>query len=167
MPAPLLSAAEWQLTLLRIYVGYDMVPHFTEKLFAGPGPFGEDVAAFTGFGVPMPAAFVMVGGLCELGIAIGLGAGLLTRVAVVGGTLYFLIATVIGGHFGNGFIWASPGGGWEYPVLMMILMMSYVVMGAGRFSVDQVLTDKGRWPATERRFWRYAAGTKTSGMAAI
>lgn len=149
-PASLLSAPEWQLTVLRIYVGFDLVPHFTEKLFAGPAPFNEDVAAFASFGLPMPAAFVFIGGLCEFGIAVGLGAGFLTRFAVVGGTIYFLIATVIGGHFFNGFIWASPNGGWEYPVLMMVLMMSYAFIGAGRFSVDRALRDDGRWPAKLR-----------------
>lgn len=151
-PGPLLSAAEWQLTAVRIYLGFDMVPHFTEKLFAGPGPFGEDVTAFAGFGLPIPAAFVVVGGLCELGIAVGLGMGFLTRIAVCGGSLYFLIATLIGGHFGSGFIWAAPGGGWEYPVLMMVLMMSYVVIGAGRFSVDHMLRTETWWPARLRPF---------------
>ena len=148
---PLLSVWEWQLTALRIYIGFDLVPHFTEKLFAGPVPFNADVIGFRSFGLPMPAAFVIVGGLCEFGIALGLGAGLLTRVAVVGGAAYFMIATLVGGHFGNGFIWASPNGGWEYPLLMMVLMLSYALPGAGKFSVDQVLDDQGWWPASLRR----------------
>lgn len=44
-------------------------------------------------------------------------------------------ATVIGGHFGLGFIWASPVGGWEYPL---------------RFSVGQILIDAGRMPGGMR-----------------
>jgi len=110
-PLPALSRAEWHLAFLRIYAGFDMVPHCTEKLFAGPAPFMDDVKAFAAMGLPWPEAFVVVGGLCELGIAIGIGMGVLTRLAALGATLYFLIATLAGGHFGLGFIWASPGGG--------------------------------------------------------
>ena len=141
-----LDMREWQLTLLRIYVGFDMVPHFTEKLFAGPGPFNEDVKAFAAFGLPWPEGLVIIGGLCELGIAVGIGAGVLTRLAAIGGTVYFLIATIIGGHFTLGFIWASPGGGWEYPVLMMVAFMSFAYRGAGRFSVDGALIERGLMP---------------------
>lgn len=147
---PALTTSDWHLTFLRVYIGFDMVPHFTEKLFAGPGPFMEDVKGFAGFGLPWPEAFVVVGGLCELGIAIGIGIGFLTRLAALGATLYFLIATAIGGHFGAGFIWVSTGGGWEYPVLMMVLYLSFAYRGAGRFSADGALIDAGRMPAALR-----------------
>ena len=148
--APILSTAQWHLAFIRIYIGFDMVPHFTEKLFAGPGPRLEDVKAFAGFGLPMPEAFVILGGLCELGIAIGIGAGLLTRLAGACATLYFFIATALGGHFLNGFIWVAPNGGWEYPVLMMVLYISYSVWGGGAFSLDRVLIDRGLLPALLR-----------------
>lgn len=147
-----LSRAGWQLALVRTYIGFDMVPHFVEKLFAGPGPFMEDVNAFAHFGLPFPGAFVILAGLCELGIAIGIGMGLLTRLAAVCAALYFLIATLIGGHFGLGFIWASPGGGWEYPVLMMVLFLSFLFTGGGAFSLDRVLQEKDWLPPALRRF---------------
>lgn len=139
---PAINADAWHLVFLRIYIGFDMVPHFTEKLFSGPGPFMEDVKAFAAFGLPWPEVFVLVGGLCELGIAIGIGMGLFTRFAAVCATLYFMIATVIGGHFGLGFIWASPGGGWEYPVLMMVLFLGFAHAGGGHFSLDRVLAER-------------------------
>jgi len=142
---------DWALAALRIYVGFDMIPHFTEKLFAGPGPRLDDVTAFAGFGLPAPFAFVILGGLCELGAAIGIGLGLLTRLAGLGAALYFLIATLIGGHFGQGFIWASPGGGWEYPVLMMVIFLVFAAIGGGRFSLDAALDDDGRFPDRLRR----------------
>jgi len=144
------NASQWQLAFLRIYAGFDMVPHFTEKLFAGPGPFMEDVKAFAAFGLPAPEAMVTLGGFCELGIAIGIGCGVLTRLAGLGAPLYFLIATLIGGHFRFGFIWASAGGGWEYPVLMMVIFLSYAWRGAGRFSIDGALLEAGRMPDAVR-----------------
>ena len=143
----LMTTAEWQLAFIRIYIGFDLVPHATEKLFAGPNSFDADVKAFTGFGLPMPEFFVILGGLCELGITIGIGLGLLTRLAGYCAALYYLICTLIGGHFFNGFIWANPGGGWEYPVLMMALFLSYAVRGGGLFSLDGVIAGKGWLPA--------------------
>lgn len=146
-PNRLMSTAEWQLTFIRLYIGFDLVPHATEKLFAGPASFDADVSAFAGFGLPVPAFFVILGGLCELGITIGIGLGLLTRLAGYCSALYFLIATLIGGHFFNGFIWVNPGGGWEFPVLMMALFLTYAVRGAGPFSLDGVIANKGWLPA--------------------
>ncbi len=138
--------ADWALASLRVYVGFDLVPHFTEKLFAGPGPRMADVTAFAEFGLPVPLAFVILGGLCEIGGAVGIGLGLFTRIAGLGTALYFLIATLIGGHFGLGFIWASPGGGWEYPVLMMVFFLTFAVMGGGRLSLDAALDAARRFP---------------------
>lgn len=144
----LMSTAEWQLTFIRLYIGFDLVPHATEKLFAGPASFNADVRAFAGFGLPMPEFFVILGGLCELGITVGIGLGTLTRLAGYCAALYYLICTLIGGHFFNGFIWANPGGGWEYPVLMMALFLTYAVRGAGPFSLDGVMAPKGWLPSS-------------------
>jgi putative oxidoreductase len=141
-----LSLGVWQLTFIRCYIGFDLVPHFTEKLFAGSGPRGEDVVAFTKLGVPIPEFFVILAGFCELGVAIGIGLGVLTRLAACGWALYFLIATILGHHFFLGFIWASPGGGWEYPVLMIALLLSFTVAGGGPFSIDAAVAGKLELP---------------------
>lgn len=148
--AAFMSASDWHLTLLRIYIGFDLVPHCTEKLFAGPGPRLDDVKAFAGMGLPYPEFFVVLGGLCEFGIVIGIGLGLLTRLAAPCAALYFFIATVIGGHFYNGFIWANAGGGWEYPLLMMVLFLTFMPRGAGPFSLDGVIGRAGLMPSSLR-----------------
>ncbi|ARQ01498.1 DoxX family protein [Pseudorhodoplanes sinuspersici] len=144
--AAFMSAPDWHLTIIRIYIGFDLVPHCTEKLFAGPGPRLDDVKAFAGMGLPYPEFFVVLGGLCEFGIVIGMGLGLLTRLAAPCAALYFFIATVIGGHFHNGFIWANAGGGWEYPLLMMVLFLTFMPRGAGPFSLDGVIGRAGLMP---------------------
>jgi putative oxidoreductase len=131
-----MRGSDWHLAFFRLYVGFDFVPHFTEKLFAGPGPHMEDVEAFQQLGTVAPNALVWVAGLCELGAAIGIGLGVLCRLAAVGTALYLAIASVTGNHFALGFIWASPGGGWEYPLLWTVLTVSFVYAGAGRFSID-------------------------------
>jgi putative oxidoreductase len=142
--APVMSEAGWTLTFIRLYIGFDMVPHFAEKLFGGPASFQADVAVFTQLGYPMPAFFVLLGGFCEFGIMVGFGLGLFTRAAAFGAALYFLVATWSGGHFGNGFIWAN--GGWEYSALMMALYLAFAWIGAGAFSFDRALLAGGRLP---------------------
>lgn len=142
----LMSVAQWQMTFIRIYIALDMIPHFTEKLFAGPVPFHEDVAILTKYGITQAALSVIVGGLCELGTAIGLSFGFLTRVAGAGAAFYYLSTSLIGHHFSKGFIWNLNGGGWEYPLLMLVLFLSYSFSGAGRFSVDYWLAERGCTP---------------------
>ena len=55
----------YQLVFIRIYVGYDLIPHFSEKLFAGPAIRNIDVLAFTSLGVPEPLFFVYLAGIIE------------------------------------------------------------------------------------------------------
>lgn len=142
---------EWQMTLLRVYFGFDMVGHFAEKLFAGSGSFAHMAHQFESFGLPNGALFVIVGGLCELGVAIGIGMGFLTRLAGVGGALYFMIANHYGAHFANGFTWSNgPDDGWEYPLLMTLFYLSFSLSGAGRFSVDGWLLERGLMPRWAR-----------------
>ncbi len=160
--AALMDWSQWQLAFIRIYIGFDMVPHLTEKLFTGPGGRALDVEYFATHGLPAPEGFVILAGLCEFGIAIGIGMGLLTRLAGFCAVLYFLVATLIGGHFFTGFIWASPNGGWEYPALMMALYLSYGVVGAGRFSLDHVLNEAKLMPGPLRRLAMRARRPSTS-----
>lgn len=137
---------DYQLTFLRIYVGMDFIPHFTEKLLAGPMPRLADVQAFTHLGIPHPEFFVILAGLCELGAAIALGLGLITRLGALFAGLYLLIATYLGNHFILGFIWASPGGGWEYPLMWLVLTLIFAISGAGQFSLDYYINSKYKLP---------------------
>lgn len=146
-----MSAYEWHLSFIRLYVGFDLIAHCTEKLFAGRIPFRADVSAFAQLNVMDPTFFVRLSGLCELAGVISLGLGLLTRVGALGSALYLLIATFIGHHFFKGFIWALPGGGWEYPVMWSAFILSYIVLGADEFSIDGVLDKNFNLPIWLKR----------------
>jgi putative oxidoreductase len=141
-----LALADYQLIFLRMYIGFDLIPHFTEKLFAGYTPRLADIHAFIQLGVPHAEFFVWLAGLCELGGAIALGLGLLTRLGSILTVLYLFIATLLGKHFGLGFIWASPGGGWEYPLMWMVIVLLFAISGANKFSLDFLLCQKFRLP---------------------
>jgi putative oxidoreductase len=52
-----------------------------------------------------------------------------------------MVATNMGHHFQIGFIWASSGGGWEYPVLWSALIFSFVLGGGRWLSLDEVISE--------------------------
>lgn len=132
----------WGLTFIRLYIGFDLVPHAAEKLFSGAASHQASVNSFAALGVSSPDLVVWIGGLCEFGIVVGLGLGLLSRIGSVGAALYFLVATIMGGHFSGGFMWDGPG--WEYSALMISVFLCFAVVGPGRFSLDGVLFGQRR-----------------------
>lgn len=136
-----LSLGEWQLVFIRLYLGLNFVPHFTEKLFAGTLLRMQDVKAFIELGVPYADFLVWAAGVCELGAAISLGLGLFLRLGSLGAVFYLFIATFLGHHFSLGFIWVGPGGGWEFAVLWAVLIFSFVITGFRGFSIDQRMRD--------------------------
>ena len=135
-----------QLSFIRLYLGLDLVPHFAEKLFSGPGPRADDVKAFQALGISDALPFVLVAGTIEMSAAIGVGLGVLTRLAAVLTIIYLMVATVMGHHFQSGFIWASAGGGWEYPVLWSALIFSFVLGGGRWLSLDETISEHMRLP---------------------
>ena len=142
---------EWQLMFIRLFIGLDLIPHFCEKLFAGAAIRADDIQAFMHLNVPHPAAFVLVAGLVELAGALSLSCGFITRLGSFCLAIYMMVATYLGHHFSKGFIWASQGGGWEYPVLWTVLILSFTVFGAGHFSIDQYLKTKLTLPRWIKR----------------
>lgn len=142
---------DWHVLTVRMLIGLVLVPHFTEKLFAGPEFRQDDIIAFTNMGITMPFFFVMLAGVCEFLASLAITSGLFTRLSSLCAAIYLVVATFLGGHFDNGFIWASVGGGWEYPVLWVLLLLCFTVFGPGYFSIDQHLCAKYKVPIVVRR----------------
>jgi putative oxidoreductase len=141
-----ISLEGWQLVFVRMYIGFNFIPHFAEKLFAGTLPYMQDVNAFSYLGVPYPAFFVLLAGCCELAAAIALSLGFFMRLGAIGAALYLIIATYLGHHFSLGFIWAGIGGGWEFATMWIIFILCFAITGAHQFSIDQRLEDKFKLP---------------------
>ena len=137
---------EWQLFFVRMVIGFIFVPHFTEKLFAGPVIRADDIHAFIQLGVPHALSFVYFAGVLEFCSCFAIGCGFLTRLGAIGAFTYMMVATIMGHHFSIGFIWASPGGGWEYPALWGTLLLSFAILGADTFSLDTALKNAFKLP---------------------
>jgi putative oxidoreductase len=116
---------------IRIAAGLSAVPHGYMKLFTDPGvqrtaeffaKVGYEPALFLAYSV---ALIEFVGGLC-------LAAGLLTR--PIAATLAVFMFNAVLFHAAKGFFWNM--GGYEYPLVWMILCLTFVIKGGGRFSID-------------------------------
>lgn len=122
------------IALLRISLGIMFVSHglllkvFTFG-FAGTAGFFESI------GLPGWSAHVVI--LLETvgGLALIFGAG--TRYVAAA-----LIPVLVGAawfHLGNGWVFSYEGGGWEYPVYLVVLAFAQVLLGPGALSIDRRL----------------------------
>jgi putative oxidoreductase len=137
---------EWQLLFIRLYLGFNLIPHFCEKLFAGPTIRAVDVNAFMLLGMHHPLSMVLISGVIELAGAFAISCGFFTRLGAICLAAYLIDCGFLGHHFSNGFIWALPGGGWEFPVLWAVLVISFAFFGAGNFSLDRALKNAYQLP---------------------
>ncbi|MBS0029041.1 DoxX family protein [Chitinophaga sp. 22321] len=136
----------WTGLVLRLTVGIVLFPHATQKMFGwfnGPGLSGEMKFMTGPAGLPVFIAILAIIIECA-GMAMLL-AGVGTRVAAMG--IFVLFTGMISFHWKNGFFmnWFGklPAGqeGFEYHLLVLGICIVLFIVGGGRYSVDQWLTD--------------------------
>lgn len=123
------------LLLLRIVLGTVFVANGWNKLFIMG--LTETTGQFSAWGVPQPklAAYLVMGS--ELVGGALLIVGLLTTF-VAGALALLMLAAIWFVHLGEGLFVAD--GGVEYPVVLVTALLMLIVFGAGRASLDGVLT---------------------------
>ncbi|GGY28262.1 DoxX family protein [Paludibacterium paludis] len=121
--------APYAAFVLRLALGTMFLAHGLTKVLVftlpGTAQFFESVG-FPGF-LAYPVAFAEVGGgaLLLLGIAPRLVAALLLPVLIGASTV----------HFANGWSFANPNGGWEYPVFLVIAALVQALVGDGALTL--------------------------------
>jgi putative oxidoreductase len=140
------SAESWEtslnasaLTFVRVYVGLMFTPHFASHVLGGPFQFKIYTLYFASLGLPMPAMQVLLAGSVELISAIGLVLGLFTRPVALLASVYLLMSMLWGGHFHIGYVWALPGGGYEFGLFWAVIIAVFAVLGGGQNSIDNKL----------------------------
>lgn len=115
--------------LLRIALGAMFVAHALLKYVvftpAGTARFFESL------GLPGPLAYLTIGAELVGGVMLILGA--YTRIVA-----FALVPVLLGAawaHSGNGWLFTSPTGGWEYPVFLAISAIAVGLLGGGRFAL--------------------------------
>ena len=129
-------AATAGLTLLRMTAGVILAAHGWEKL-VGYQEWHDNVA---GMGLPLPAVMAALSIAAELGGGVALVLGLLTRVAALGivVNMAVAIATV---HFSHGLF--ARDNGFEYPLLLLVTGLFFMLRGAGAVSLDAMWSRPG------------------------
>ena len=119
--------APYAALLLRLALGVMYLAHGLTKLMVftlpGTAKFFASVG-FPGWLAYPVTAFEIVGGLFLI-------IGVLPRwVAAIAAVQLLAAASV---HFGNGWGFASTGGGWEYPVFLAVAAAALALLGDGKF----------------------------------
>jgi putative oxidoreductase len=130
------SIAPYSYAMIRFGAGAVLIYHGYGKLFGGNvTSVAEHVV--TPLGLPMPMAWAYFLGILEFFGGAALAIGFLTRPIALMLTIEFIVITYW--HFGNGYSFASLHGGYEYPLLLLLIYAAIFFRGAGRCSVDRMI----------------------------
>jgi putative oxidoreductase len=135
--------APYATLLLRVSLGILFLAHgFYMKIlgfgFAGTMGYFGSLGFPPVFGVIVPVAETLAGIALILGLWVPL-VSLLTLPIMIGATLQ---------HTGNGWVFSNAGGGWEFPVFWIVLMLVQAGLGAGAHALD-IRRLLGRTTATQ------------------
>jgi putative oxidoreductase len=125
------------LPLLRLTMGLILVPHGCQKLFGWFGGLGFEkfTEIFDKIGWHPAVFWVALVALTESVGGLLLAFGFLTRFAAA--TILIFMMNAVWSTSAKGFFWAQ--GGMEYPILIGIVALVFLIKGGGRFSVDHAL----------------------------
>ncbi len=130
------STADYAAFVLRVTSGALFIAHGLMKVnvFTVAGTVGF----FESLGIPGIFAYLTI--LAELagGAALILGVG--TRLVSLALIPVLLGATWV--HSGNGWVFSSEGGGWEFPLFWAATQLAIALLGRGAFALKLPVLDK-------------------------
>jgi putative oxidoreductase len=123
------TPADYGITILRISLGLMWTSHALLKLlvFTLPGT----AQFFTSVGIPGALAYPVFA--AELAGGIALLLGLYARQVAL--ALAPIMAVAAWVHLPNGWVFSSAGGGWEYPVFLVVASVALWLLGDGAFTL--------------------------------
>jgi putative oxidoreductase len=123
--------------VIRLTVGGTLLVHGIMKLM-GPGiaAFAQGSMARRGIEPALPAAYAVY--FLETIGATAIILGLFTRFFADAIAIEFIFITFVA-SWPNGYSWARPGGGWEYPLLWGLIFFAIALRGGGPYSLDRVI----------------------------
>ena len=118
--------------ITRLSLGGVLLSHGLLKVivFTVPGT----VAYFESLGLPATAAYLTIFAEVVGGVAILLG--LYTRLASL--LSIPLLLGALWAHSGNGWVFSAEGGGWEFPLLLVVLAAAVAIQGGGPFALRKL-----------------------------
>lgn len=131
------SLSPYAYVIVRFALGAIMIPHGYGKLF-GPVATGIATRLFTPWGLPAPLTVAYGLGVLEFFGGACIALGLFTRPIAALFAIEFAVIT-FAVHFKNGFGFSAPGGGFEYPLLVLVLWVAIAIRGSGRCALDRLV----------------------------
>jgi putative oxidoreductase len=123
------KTAPYAALILRLALGTMFIAHGLMKVFVFTLPGTAQFFAQVGF--PGWTAYPVTA--LEIAGGIMLVAGVYSRVVAAA-----LIPVLIGAatvHLGNGWVFSAPNGGWEYPVLLIVIAAVVALLGDGAYAL--------------------------------
>ena len=126
------SATQLGIALLRVALGAMFLSHGLLKVlvFTLPGTAGF----FESVGFPGFLAYVVVPAEVLAGVALLVG----FRTRLVAAATIPLLIGAAWVHLGNGWLFSSANGGWEYPVYLIVAALAQSLIGGGAFAFDNL-----------------------------
>jgi putative oxidoreductase len=122
---------QWAAFLLRVSLGVMFLAHsLVLKLLV----FGLEGNAqfFASIGLPAVLGYVVFAAEVVGGTLLVLG----VQTRWVSLALFPILAGALWAHAGNGWMFASPNGGWEYPLYLSVLAIAQSLLGDGAFALS-------------------------------
>ena len=120
--------SDYAALLLRVALGVMFLAHGLTKVFVFTIP--GTVGFFAQLGFPGWLAYLVI--LGEVGGGILLVLGVYTRWVALANIVILLGSIPV--HWANGWMFANQGGGWEYPVFLIIASLAVALLGSGTFA---------------------------------
>ena len=126
---------DYGIALLRISLGVMFIAHsviLKYVTYTLPGTAGY----FESIGLPGLLAYVVFGMEAVGGILLVLG----VRTREVSAALIPVLIGAFWVHAGNGWVFSANGGGWEYPLYLIVLAAAQILLGEGAFALSRRLS---------------------------
>ena len=134
------SNAGLSALILRLPLGIILIAHGAQKLFGWFGGYGLEGTGkwMASIGFEPGYLMALMSGSAEFFGGIALIIGLLTRPAALVVAFTMLMAMTV--HIGNGLFVSKNG--YEFALILAAAALALVFQGAGKYSIDQLLTTK-------------------------
>lgn len=123
------SNSDYAALMLRVTSGALFLAHGLMKVFVFTLP--GTVGFFESLGLPGFLAYLTI--LAEVGGGLALILGVATRAVSLALIPVLLGATWV--HSGNGWVFSSEGGGWEFPLFWAIVQGAIALLGSGAYAL--------------------------------
>lgn len=121
------AIAALRISLGLMFIAHSMLLKWFTFTLAGTAGY------FASIGLPGWLAYLVFAMEAVGGLLLVLGIG--TRLVAL--ALVPILVGALWAHSGNGWVFSSANGGWEYPLYLVVLALAQAVLGSGSFSIDQ------------------------------